>query len=63
MHQILVPELKELINDWDILPDNKRGHLTGYIIGKYGVDIFVVGTSSKFFNAYRNLKKANMFSH
>lgn len=57
--QILVPELKELVNDWDILPDSKRGHLTGYIIGKYGIDIFVVGSSSKFFNAYRNLKKAN----
>jgi tetratricopeptide (TPR) repeat protein len=57
--QVLVPELKELVNDWDILPDSERGRLTGYIIGKYRIDVFAVGASSKFFNVYRNLKRAN----
>jgi tetratricopeptide (TPR) repeat protein len=55
----LVPELKTLINDWDNLNDEKKGDLTGYVIGKYGVDIFMTSGSMKAIKYYRDLKAAN----
>lgn len=55
----LVPELKELIETWDKLENNKRGEITGHIIGKYGVDIFAGTGLIKGMKLYRELKKAN----
>ena len=55
----LVPELKELIETWDTLEKPKRGEITGYIIGKYGVDIFAGVGLTKGMKLYRELKKAN----
>lgn len=57
--QTLVPELKELVTDWDSIPEYKRGQLTGYILGKYGVDVFMCVGTTKLFKAYRDLKRAN----
>ncbi len=55
----LVPELGELIEKWDKLEDSEKGEITGYIIGKYGVDIFAGVGVAKGMKLYRNLKKAN----
>lgn len=55
----LVPELKELIENWDHLEHEKRGVLSGQIIGKYGVDLFAGVGLTKGMKLYRELKKAN----
>ena len=55
----LAPELKELIEKWDQLENEKRGESTGYIIGKYGVDIFAGAGLAKVMKCYRELKRAN----
>jgi tetratricopeptide (TPR) repeat protein len=55
----LIPELKELVNNWDNLSNEKKGDLTGYIIGKYGIDILITSGSIKAIKYYKDLKKAN----
>ena len=55
----LVPELKELIDQWNMLDHEKRGEITGQIIGKYGVDIFAGTGIVKGMKVYRDLKQAN----
>ena len=55
----LVPELKELIEKWDKIENEKKGEITGCIIGKYGVDIFAGVGLTKVMKFYRELKKAN----
>jgi len=57
--QELVPELKELVSNWDNFDDEKKGELIGYVIGKYGIDVFVMHGSIKAAKVYRDLKKAN----
>lgn len=39
--QILVPEMYELVIEWDNLPFSKRGEIAGYCLGKYGTDILL----------------------
>ena len=55
----LAPELKELIEKWDTFENEKRGEITGIIIGKYGVDIFAGAGFTKIMKSYRELKRAN----
>lgn len=55
----LVPELQQLIENWDTLDDREKGALSGRIIGKYGVDIFAGMGIKKGLRYYQNLKKAN----
>lgn len=57
--QEVIPELKELVAKWDTLNDFERGHGIGFIIGKYGVDIFAGSQSVKCIQRYRALKRAN----
>ena len=63
--QYIVPELKELSESWDKLNDYSRGQKIGYIIGKYGVDIFIPATLVKGINKVKavtklkSLKRAN----
>jgi len=56
---IVVPELKDLLSNWDKLSDFERGEKSGYIIGKYGVDILIPGTAIKGIKKLRQLKRAN----
>ncbi|MBS0619889.1 MAG: hypothetical protein JSS61_00310 [Verrucomicrobia bacterium] len=56
---LLVPELKELIDNWNECGDEDKGEITGHIIGKYGVEIFSGVGLTKAMKAYRQLKKAN----
>ena len=55
----MVTELKELVTNWDQLSQQQKGELTGFIIGKYGIDIFVAYGSTKCMETYGALKKAN----
>lgn len=55
----MVPELKELINNWDQISIGKRGDLIGYVIGKYGIDIFMTVKSVKALQKFRDLRRAN----
>jgi hypothetical protein len=55
----LVPELRELIEQWNELEDEKKGEIAGHIIGKYGVEIFTGVGISKGMKAYRELRRAN----
>lgn len=55
----LVPELKECIQKWDQLEEEKKGYYIGYVIGKYSVDALICGSTLKAVQLYRNLKKAN----
>jgi hypothetical protein len=55
----LVPELQECLKKWDQLDDCTKGKYIGYVVGKYGVDIFIASGSVKAIQLYRNLRKAN----
>lgn len=55
----LVPELRELMEKWETLSDQKRGEITGQIIGRYGVEIFAGAGVCKGVKVYKALKRAN----
>ncbi len=55
----IVPELRELIEKKDEISSQREGEIIGYIIGKYGVEIFAGGVMVKCMKAYRSLKRAN----
>ncbi len=55
----MVGELKDLVTNWESLSQKERGELSGYLIGKYGVNVFACAGSVKLSQAYRDLKKAN----
>ena len=55
----IVPELRELFEQWDQLGDVEKGEIAGHIIGKYGVDIFASAGIVKGMKLYRDLRKAN----
>ena len=57
--EYVVPELRELSLTWDQLEDYSRGEKIGYIIGKYGVDIFAPLGAVKGVKKLRSLKRAN----
>lgn len=57
--ETIVPELKDLIGNWDQLAPDKRGEGTGFIIGKYGVEIFASAGVIKGMQFFRQLKRAN----
>jgi tetratricopeptide (TPR) repeat protein len=55
----LAPELQECLKKWEQLDDNTKGGYIGYVVGKYGADIFIGSGSVKAIQLYRNLRKAN----
>lgn len=57
--QEIVPELKELIQNYDALNDYQKGKMIGIIVGKYGIDIFLTRGALTGIKRYRDLKKAN----
>ena|GEM_PF-7050033 len=52
----MVPEIKVLIEQFHELEDFEKGEAIGQVIGKFGVDIFLMKGSGKL---YRQLKTAN----
>ena len=57
--QLLVPELNDLIKNWDKLSEYRKGENVGYIIGKYGVDVLVPIAAFSGLQKFRKLKRAN----
>ncbi len=60
--KILVPELYDVINNWDQLENLKRGELIGHALGKYGINIFspiAAAKGIKYASALREIKRAN----
>lgn len=69
LREVLVPEVHQLVNEWDTIPSDTRGELIGYAFGKYGTDILgpaaflkVVSKGAKgaqeLIGVYRGLKTA-----
>ncbi len=57
--QEMVPELKELVQNYDQLDDFEAGNLIGHVIGKFGMDIFLSKESVVLIKAARDLKAAD----
>jgi len=43
----LAPEIRQLVQEWNTIPSDKRGELAGYAFGKYGADIVIPGALAK----------------
>ena len=57
--QDLVPEIQELILQWKNTNDHEKGTQIGFIIGKYGIEIFACSGVMKAVQRYRALKHGN----
>lgn len=58
---MLVPEMYELIDQWDRLTYERRGELLGYSLGKYGLDILLpIATLKglKYVKTFHDIKRA-----
>jgi hypothetical protein len=55
----VVPELRDLSVSWKGINDFSRGQKIGYIIGKYGIDIFAPLGALKGISKVKALKRAN----
>ena len=55
----VVPEFHELIHKWDDLSGYEQGRSFGYIVGKYGIDIFTGAGAVKLVHKFRTLRRAN----
>lgn len=55
--QTLIPELRELTENWDHLAPAKKGELMGSIIGEYGTDFLLIAYATKGASlAFRSMK-------
>jgi tetratricopeptide (TPR) repeat protein len=52
-------EIQRLYDQFDRLSESEKGHLVGYVVGRYGVDIFAGGTAIKGIAAFKKLRDAN----
>lgn len=57
--ECVIPELRDLSLTWHKIDDHFRGQKIGYIIGKYGVEIFAPLGAIKGFSKLNALKRAN----
>jgi hypothetical protein len=58
----VVSELRELVTNWNHLSERERGELTGYIIGKHGIEVFAIAGSAKLIKAYQDLRELTISS-
>ena len=47
LSEIMIPEVRALINEWEVLSPKEKGEKSGYIIGKYGADILIPVAAAK----------------
>jgi len=47
LSKALAPEICTLVNEWKTLSAKEKGEKSGYILGKYGTDIFLPGAAAK----------------
>gem|GEM_PF-629521 len=45
--EVLSPEVRQLVTQWDTLSSEKKGELAGYAVGKHGADILAPGALAK----------------
>lgn len=57
--ELVVPELKELFLKWDTLDSYDKGKKVGFIVGKYGIDIFAPFVTMKTIKKYQAFRRAN----
>lgn len=57
--ECFIPELQDLSLTWNKINDYSKGKKIGYMIGKYGVEIFAPIGVIKGTNKFRTLKRAN----
>jgi tetratricopeptide (TPR) repeat protein len=57
--QDMVPELRELLQNYERLDDYQKGKLIGRVVGNYGMDILLTKQSFLALKSYQKLKKAN----
>lgn len=55
----MVPELHELITKWGTFDAKTRGEKSGFIFGKYGINIAASFGGTKAFKAFQELRRAN----
>lgn len=55
----IVPELRELIEKKNEISTYKEAEIIGYVIGKYGIDIYAGAGIAKGIKTFRELKRAN----
>ena len=56
---LLVPEIQECAVNWNNWTEHTKGSKMGYIIGKYGIDIFMPYAGASAVKKFRALKRAN----
>ena len=56
---IFIPELKDLITNWDQLSSFQQGKSFGHIVGKYGTDILLTLGTARGVKAYTDLRRAS----
>lgn len=47
LSEVLSPEIRQFIKEWDTIPSNKKGEIADYAFGKYGSDIVIPGAFTK----------------
>lgn len=55
----VIPEMNELLGRWAALTDFEKGRQTGFVIGKYGIDVFLTGKTIQLARKFRDAKYAN----
>lgn len=55
----LIPELRECLEKWDSLDEEKKGYYIGYVVGRYGVDMLAWGVSLRAVKLFRDVYRAN----
>jgi tetratricopeptide (TPR) repeat protein len=55
----VIPELRELFEQWDSLSNEEISNKIGFIVGKYGFDVFAPCACLKVLKRYQQLKQAN----
>jgi len=58
--ECMVPEVFELRREWEHWSEHVRGWKMGYMLGKYGIGVFLYISGGKLLNAYTDLRRANM---
>ena len=55
----MVEELQDLCKEWPTLSSEERGAKTGFVLGKYGINLFGGKWAIRGVQAFKELKKAN----
>ncbi len=56
----VIPELRETIDNWDKFDNRTQGYKVGYIVGRYGTEVFAPIVGVKALKNYHKLRQANV---